>query len=193
MSDDTALSRYDEEHPYDEERPYNLRNEWIQASLDGAGKIRPDGVPLDTQITAALATLDERDTVYLIYNLVTDVTDMCEALSISNWPIDMAALARRVATPPGIGPVLYYAYLAAAADHDNPDWWPAWLDAREVLDVPAAEQLLADWVTDRIRRAGMAPEGIRRVTLSDGRTVAVDADDPNRDEAIRQAYEEGGR
>jgi hypothetical protein len=140
----------DTDSDYDEERPYKLRNAWIQAVLDDA--------PLENQITAALATLDERDTTYLVYLLVTDVTDMLGALGIRDWPVDLEALARRVAVPPGIGPVLHDAYLAAQADHDNPDWWPAWADAREVFDVPTAEQLLADWVTGRIRRAGMAPE-----------------------------------
>jgi hypothetical protein len=193
MTDTDTDSDYD----YDSDRSDKLRNTWIQAAIDDA--------PLEKQIAAGLAGLDDDDTVYLVYLLVTDVADILEALSLRHWPLDsdidlapLAAAARRAGMDPradgfALGTVLHAAFLAAQADHDHPDWWPAWLDAREVLDVPAAEQLLADWVTDRIRRAGMAPEGIRRVTLSDGRTVAVDADDPNPDEAIRQAYEEGGR
>jgi hypothetical protein len=69
---------------------------------------------------------------------------------------ELEALARR--EPPGIGPVLHTAYLAAQAEAGHPDWWPAEADARQVLDVPAAEQLLADWVLGQIRRAGMLPD-----------------------------------
>jgi NAD(P)-dependent dehydrogenase (short-subunit alcohol dehydrogenase family) len=56
---------------------------------------------------------------------------------------------------------------------------------RAMLPAAAAEALLAS------AAAALAEPDLRRVVLSDGRIVLVDADDENSDAAIREAVEGG--
>jgi hypothetical protein len=56
-----------------------------------------------------------------------------------------------------------------------------WTVIELAKEVSAAEEHL-----DALLRA---PEGLRRVTMYDGRVVFVDRDDPNTDEQIREALE----